>query len=202
MTYRLYQFGRQGLLCAAACWAMAIEAPQIGFQALGSWPTGAMRSDFASNTGYGLGVFAGWEVGAGRVLRLAYDGIWYPHGGNSATQVLPSGAFTENDRKCRSHAFTAQYLYFPSGDTEGLYFKVGAGAMNYLTKVQSTYTAPAPSSPPVGLTVLSESGTKLACVAGLGYDFDKNWGVLAQYSFITANNRTLGAVHTGVSYRF
>jgi len=210
MIYRLLPFGRQGLLCAAACCAMAIEAPQIGFQVLGSWPTGAMRSDFASNTGYGLGVFAGWEVGAGKVLRLAYDGIWYPHGGNSATQVLPSGAFTETDRKCRSHAFTAQYLYYPTGDTEGLYFKVGAGAMNYLTKVQSTYTAPAlpatggpaPSASPVGLTVLSESGTKLACVAGLGYDFDKNWGVLAQYSFITGNNRTLGAVQTGISYRF
>ena len=198
MNNRVYRFGRQGLLCAAACCAMAIEAPQIGFQGLGSWPTGAMRSDFASNTGYGLGVFADWEVGAGKTVRLAYDGLWYQHGGDSGTQVLPSSAFTETDRKCRSHSVTAQDLYYPSGDNEGVYFKVGAGAMNYLTKVQAIYTAPAPTA----LTVLAESGTKLACVAGLGYDFNRNWGVLAQYSFITLSNRTLGAVQTGIAYRF
>ena len=208
MNNCVYRFGRQGLLCAAACCAMAIEAPQIGFQALGSWPTGAMRSDFASNTGYGLGVFADWEAGAGKTIRLAYDGVWYSQGGNAEFQVLPSSAFTETDRKCRSHSVTAQYLYYPSGDNEGVYFKVGAGAMNYLTKAQATYTAPAmtrldgPAPAPVALTVLSETGTKLACVAGLGYDFNRNWGVLAQYSFITADNHTLGAVQTGIAYRF
>ena len=201
MTCGLYQMGRQGLLCAAACGAMAIEAPRMGAQALGSFPTGAMRSDFASGTGYGLGVFGDWEVGAGKVVRLAYDGIWYPSGGRSTgLSQLPSGAFTGNDGKSRTHAVTAQYLYYPSGDTEGLFFKVGVGAMNYLTKIQTTYTAPL--SPGVGMTVLNESGTKLATVAGLGFDFNKNWGILAQYSFITENNHTLGAVQTGLSYRF
>jgi opacity protein-like surface antigen len=52
------------------------------------------------------------------------------------------------------------------------------------------------------LTVLNESGTKLNMLAGLGYDFNKNWGVNAQYSFITVHGRTLGAVQTGLSYRF
>ena len=200
MTHRLYRMGRQGLLCAAACCAMAIEAPQIGAQALGSWPTGAMRGDFASNTGYGIGVFAGWEVGAGKALRLAYDGIWYPHGSDTDSSVLPSAQFNESYRKARSHSVTAQYLYFPSGDTEGVYFKVGVGAMNYLTKVKATMTLPA--SPATEVTLLEESGTKLATLAGLGYDFDKHWGVMAQYSFITSNNHTLGAVQTGICYRF
>jgi len=179
---------------------MAIEAPQLGVQVLGSWPTGAMRSNFASNTGYGIGVFAGWEVGAGKALRLAYDGIWYPHGGDADSVGLPSAAFTDNDRKARSHSVTAQYLYYPSGDTEGVYFKVGVGAMNYLTQIKSTVTPVA--APTADITILNETGTKLAALAGLGYDFDKNWGVMAQYSFITVNNRTLGAVQTGISYRF
>lgn len=200
MTDRLYQMGRQGLLCAAACCAMAIEAPQIGAQVLGSWPTGAMRRDFASNTGYGIGVFADWEMGAGKALRLAYDGICYPHGGDADTPTLPSATFKENDRKARSHSVTAQYLFYPSGDTEGVYYKVGVGAMNYLTKVKSTMTLPASSATEV--TFLDESGTKLATLAGLGYDFDKHWGVMAQYSFITSSNHTLGAVQTGISYRF
>ena len=70
MTRHMDQLGRQGLLCAAACCAMAVEVPQMGIQALGSCPTGAMREDFTSNTGYGLGVFADWEVGAGKGLFL------------------------------------------------------------------------------------------------------------------------------------
>jgi len=200
MTHRLYQMGRQGLLCAAACCAMAIEAPQIGAQVLGSWPTGAMRRDFASNTGYGIGVFAGWEVGAGKAMRLAYDGIWYPHGGDTDSSAPPSALFRESDRKARSHSVTAQYLYYPSGDTEGVYFKVGVGAMNYLTRVKATMTLPASSATEV--TLLEESGTKLATLAGLGYAFDKHWGVMAQYSFITSNNHTLAAVQTGICYRF
>jgi len=200
MTHLLYRISRQGLLSAAACCAMAIEAPQIGIQVLGSWPTGTMRRDFASNTGYGTGVFAGWEVGAGKAFRLAYDGIWYPHGGHADSTVLPSAAFKEEDRKARSHSVTAQYLYYPSGDTEGVYFKVGVGAMNYLTKIKSTMTLPASSATEV--TLLDESGTKLATLAGLGFDFDKHWGVMAQYSFITSNNHTLGAMQTGICYRF
>jgi hypothetical protein len=177
---------------------MAIETPQLGIQALGSFPTGAMRNDFSSNTGYGLGVFADWEVGAGKGLRLAYDGIWYPDSGNAAAiPGLPGNSYSQGDGKCRTHSLTAQYLYYPSGDREGVYFKAGVGAMNYFTKTQVTLT---PQN--VGLTVLEESGTKLATLAGLGYDFNKNWGVMAQYSFITVNNHTLGAVQTGVTYRF
>lgn len=72
--------------------------------------------------------------------------------------------------------------------------------MNYLTKVKAIPTlAPSTGS---AVTFLEESGTKLATLAGLGYDFDKHWGVMAQYSFITSNNHTLGAVQTGISYRF
>jgi len=36
----------------------------------------------------------------------------------------------------------------------------------------------------------------------LRYNFNKNWGVLAQYSFITVAGRHLGAVQAGISYRF
>jgi len=54
----------------------------------------------------------------------------------------------------------------------------------------------------VGLDVVEDSGTRLNVLAGLGYDFNKTWGVLAQYSFITVDNRQLGAVQAGISCRF
>ena len=201
MTRPVASIGRYGLLCAAECCAMAVEAPQIGAQVLGSSPTGATRDHFTSNTGWGLGVFADWEVGAGKVIRLAYDGIWYPNGGHAdAIPGLAANSYSESDRTCRSHAFTSQYLYYPSGNREGVYFKVGLGGMKYLTRINTTLNLPGAQG--VGLTVLNESGTKLNMLAGLGYDFNKNWGVNAQYSFITVHGRTLGAVQTGLSYRF
>ena len=183
MSCHLYHWGRQSLLCAAACCAMAIDAPQIGAQALASWPTGEMREQFTSRNGYGLGVFAGWEVGAGRALRIAYDGIWYR---------------SHDHAKPRSHCLSAQYLVYPSGEAEGVYFKAGLGAMNYLTRDDN----PATNPPGDNRVVLVETGTKLATLAGVGYDFNKNWGVLAQYSFITSSNHTQGSVQTGISYRF
>jgi hypothetical protein len=173
---------------------MAAELPRIGAQVLGSVPTGSMRSDYASRVGYGLGVFADWEMGVGKSLRVGYDGIWYPtksrtvEVGNVAEVSVPASS----DDKCRSHAVTAQMLFYPAETNEGFYYKVGLGGMNYLTR----------TSTGGGPTVLSETGTKLACLGGVGYDFGAHWGVMAQYSFITVENRTLGAVQTGVSYRF
>jgi hypothetical protein len=99
---------------------------------------------------------------------------------------------TDTDHRCRSHSVTAQYLFYPSGTDEGFYGKVGLGGMNYLTRIDAGG----------GSTLLQESGTKLACLAGAGYDFNEHWGLMAQYSFITVQNRTLGAVQTGISYRF
>ena len=38
-----------------------------------------------------------------------------------------------------------------------------------------------------GLIVFGVLTVLLGCLAGLGYDFGKHWGVLAQYSFITVD---------------
>lgn len=192
---------RQALLGLGTCAAVAASAPQIGFQAMGSWPTGSMRSEFTTNNGYGLGLYGGWETAPGRIFRLAYDGIWYSDGSRNEATGIPSAAFlSQGDRKSRSHAVTVQYLYYPSGDDEGVYFKAGLGAMNCLTRSRASATFQGGQVGTVDL--LTETGTHLATLAGVGYDFNRNWGVLAQYCFITVSNHTLGAVQTGISYRF
>ena len=204
MTHGLFNLGRIVLLGSAATLAMALERPAIGFQGLASWPTGSERSRFSSDTGYGLGVFADWEADAGRIIRLGYDGLWFPTyrrddtlPGVSAANVQPGG-----ERRHRTHALMAQYLYFPSQDSEGFYWKVGAGAMNQVARVQSDLTFGGAQPQTVRVTTLQETGTKLGVLAGLGYEFGKNWGVMAQYSFITENNHTLGSVQTGITFRF
>ena len=194
MTSGLYKYGQILLLGLAAWSAQGAEPPRFGAQVLGSWPTGSMRGDYSSDTGYGLGMFAHWEAGPGRALRVGYDGIWYP----TSSQPVQAGGETianlpsSNDRKCRSHAVTSQVLFYPGRDNEGFYYKVGLGAMNYLTRIETSG----------GPTILQDTGTRLACLAGAGYEFGEHWGVMAQYSFITVNNHTLGAVQSGVTFRF
>ena len=203
MTNGLYLLGRQALLSGAACLALAADRPQFGVQGLGSWPTGSMRGNMSSDNGYGLGLFVGCEAGPGREWRLAYDGVWYPKDRHAAQVAgVPAGYLAAPDasRESRTHALTAQYLRFLANDAEGLYYKLGLGAMNYLTRVETTLAFPASGS--TSLTVLEETGTRLACLAGVGYEFNAHWGVLAQYTFIPVNNHTLGAVQGGVSYRF
>lgn len=201
MNLTWYRRSRQVLLGVGAAAALAAQAPQVGFQLLGSFPTGSMREGFASNTGYGVGVFAGWAAGPGKVIRLAYDGVWYSNGTGGASRTIPQAAFVaEGDRSSRSHALTLQYLYFPSGDDEGVYFKAGLGGMNYLTRSRATAVFQNGQQGTVDL--LNETGVKLATLAGIGYDFGRNWGLLAQYSFITVDNHTLGAIQAGLSYRF
>lgn len=196
MTNSLFRQGRRILFCCAAAWtASAADMPKLGAQVLGSWPTGSMRGDFTSKTGYGVGVFADWELGAGAThLRVGWDGIWYPSDSkevvvtNQASVSVP----TDTNVKCRSHAVTAQLLVYPNRASEGFYYKVGLGGANYLTRNET-------SGQP---TVLTETGVKLNCLAGVGYDFNEHWGVLAQYSFINASGRTLGSAQTGVNFKF
>ncbi len=180
MTCGLYKWSLSLGLGAAAGLAMAAEIPEIGFQVLGSCPTGSMRSDFGTNTGYGLGVFGGWEASPGKVVRLAYDGLWYADSKQSSTAAgVPASALSsEGDRKARSHMVSLQYLWYPSGDNEGFYYKVGVGGMNCLTRVRATATFQGGQKSTVD--VLDESGTKLAALAGVGYDIGRNWGVMAQ----------------------
>ena len=204
MAIRLAKITRQVLFCAATGLGLCAESPRLGVELLGSWPTGSMRPDITDVAGVGIGAFADWEVDAGRTIRLAYEGIYYPN--EQDTRSLPglaeSGVVaTDNHRKSRSNSLTLQYRYFPGQDSEGFYFMAGLGAMNYFQKIDTTL-ASSSSTPAFNITPYTESGIKLACVAGMGYEFNKNWGLSAKYSFITVNNRTLGAVQTGLSYRF
>jgi hypothetical protein len=162
-----------------------------------------MTSQFTDDTGYGFGFFADWEVDAGRTVRLAYDGLFYPSRKDSspiAGMASPSVRSTISDRKPRTDSLTLQYLFFPSRDIEGFYLMAGLGAMKYQQKIDaSVQLADASILTP---TFLQTSGTRLACVAGAGYEFGKQWGVSGKYSFITVNNHTLGGVQAGLSYRF
>jgi len=185
-------------LVAGSCFAA--DLPRLGLSVHGSCPTGSLK-EFTEDPGYGLGVFAEWELDSGSNLRLAYEGTVFRNTRDTTSlSGLPGGPFTFDDqRKPRSHAVLLEYLYFPRHDNEGFYFLLGAGGMNYMARNELTGTAPAVTA---HLTTLEETGTKLACVAGLGYEFTRNFGASARYSFITVNNRTLGGVQAGFSYRF
>jgi opacity protein-like surface antigen len=203
MAISLAKLVQRSILCACASLSLAAEGPRLGVQALGSWPTGSMRTQFTDQGGAGLGVFAEWEVDSNRTMRLAYDGVLYPNQRDTrpmanlgAVNVLS----TDNNRKGHSNALTLQYLYFPGPEAEGLYLVAGLGAMKMHQKIDSTVRLADTSV--MDLSLSEDTGVKLACIAGLGYEFGRNWGVSARYSFITVDNHTLGAAQAAVSYRF
>ena len=203
MALSLARLGSRALLAACASLSLAAESPRLGVQALGSWPTGSMRTQFTDQGGAGLGVFAEWEVATNKTMRLAYDGILYPSQRDTrplANLGSVNLVSTDNNRKAHSNAVTLQYLYFPNQEPEGLYLLAGLGAMKFQQKIDSTVRLADTSV--MDLSLSEDTGVKLACVAGLGYEFGRNWGVSARYTFITVDNHTLGAAQAAVSYRF
>ena len=190
------------ILATAAGTGLLADAPRLGLQVLGSEPTGSMRSQYTHSTGYGFGAFADWEVNFGANLRLAYDGVFHP--GASDGNLLPGMPGTvvsvNNDRKYRSDTLSLQYLIFPNGRNEGLYYMVGAGALKQTEKINTT--AVLSDSSTLSLSPVQDTGTRLALMAGIGCEFDKTWGVFARYSMATVNSHTIGAVQAGVSCRF
>ena len=177
--------------------------PALGVQVLGSVPTGSMRSQYTSSTGFGIGVFADWEVNFGANLRLAYDGVFYP--GSTDGNLLPgmapgSVASVANDRKYRSDTLSLQYLYFLSTRNEGLYLMAGLGAVNQTEKINTT--AVLTNNTTLSLSPTQDTGTRLACMAGVGYEFGKSWGAFGRYTFSTVDSHTIGAAQAGLTYRF
>jgi opacity protein-like surface antigen len=200
MTMSLIPIARLLGLGLAAGSCCAADLPRLGLSVHGSCPTGSLK-EFTEDPGYGLGAFAEWELDTGSNLRLAYEGtLFRSTRDTTALSGLPGGPYAfDSHRKPRSHALLLEYLYFPRHDNEGFYFLLGAGGMNYQARNELTGILPTVTW---SATTLDETGTKLACVAGLGYEFTKNLGASARYSFITVNNRTLGGVQAGFSYRF
>jgi opacity protein-like surface antigen len=203
MVISLARFGRPVFLFAVTGLSLLADSPRLGLAVLGAAPTGSMRSQYTHTTGYGLGAFADWEAGFGVNIRLAYDGLFYP--GATDGYLLPGmapGAVSSisNNRKYRSNTLSLQYIYFPDARNEGLYFLAGLGATNQTEKITSTAILSNGSG--MTFTPTQTTGTKLAAMAGVGYEFNHTWGVSARYSFITVNAHTIGAVVGGVSYRF
>jgi len=202
MAISLSKIGQAVFLFAFTGLGLHAQAPTLGLQVLGSVPTGSMRSQYTSSTGLGIGAFADWEVNFGADLRLAYDGVFYP--GSTDGELLPGMPPTvvtvSNDRKYRSDTLSLQYLYYPDARNEGFYFMVGLGAVKQTEKIATT--AVLSDSTTLSLNPVQDTGTRLACMAGLGYEFAKNWGAFGRYTFSTVDSHTIGAAQAGLTCRF
>jgi hypothetical protein len=161
-------------LALAATGILNAETPRLGLTAGGAWPTGRTRDAFTDDAGWAAGAFADWEPHAGHTVRLAFDGTFHPKGNGS-------------EGRSQSQALTLNYVFSPRIDLQGLYFVVGAGAMNVQRRKEDR---------------LVETGVKLAWNAGLGMNLNDRWGLLARYHSITDQGRSLGMVTAGLTYRF
>lgn len=200
MAISLPKFSRSVILIAVSGLAASAAGPHLGLQALVSEPTGSMRSQFTDRTGYGVGVFADWDVSDQASLRIGYDATFYP--GAQDNLLIPGLAATSasNDRKFSSGTLSCQFLQFPGLRGEGFYWMVGAGATKQIEKTHST--ADLNNHTVLALSTSQDTGTRLALMAGLGFEYNRNWGVFARYTFSTVDAHTIGALQGGLSYRF
>jgi opacity protein-like surface antigen len=192
------------LLCTAPSILSAASAPKLGISLNGSAPTGVLKNTWNDSVGYGLGFFAEWELDSGHAFRAAYDGTYFPKkddkapvAGFNQTNVLG----TETSSRFCQHAVTLNYVFFPiKAWGEGFHVLVGAGAMKF--DRASDHTVKYANASPLTFTTLHETGTKLVTQAGIGYNFQTNWGVSAKYSMIRANDHTLATVQAGINLKF
>jgi len=203
MAISLAKSGCKAFLLACTGLGLFAIPPTLGLQVTGSVPTGSMRSQYTSSTGFGIGAFADWEVTFGANVRLAYDGVFYP--GSTDGNLLPgmspaSVVSVANDRKYRSDTLSLQYLYFTNIRNEGLYYLVGLGAVRQTEKINTT--AVLTNNTSLSLSPTQDNGTRLALMAGVGYEFGKNWGAFGRYTFSTVDSHTIGAAQAGLTYRF
>jgi opacity protein-like surface antigen len=200
MAISLPKFSRSIILVAASGLAASAAGPHLGLQALVTEPTGSMRSQFTDRTGYGVGVFADWDVSYQSSLRVGYDAAFYP--GAQDNLLIPGLAATRasSDRKFSSGTLSFQFLQFPGLRGEGFYWMLGAGATKQNEKTNSTATLG--NNTVAALSTSHDTGTRLALMAGLGYEYNRNWGVFARYTFSTVDAHTIGALQGGLSYRF
>lgn len=176
-TSRLMRLG----FALAATGFLSAEAPRLGLTAGAAWPTGRTRDAFTDSAGWTAGAFADWEQRPGHVLRLALDGTFHP-----STRWGDAPAGTESTR-AQSTSLTLNYVFNPRTELQGLYFILGAGAMNLERRTGNA---------------LVETGVKLTWNAGLGVDLNDRWGLLARYHSVTDQGRYLGLVTAGLTYRF
>lgn len=183
-----------GLLAAACLPASAQEGRGLGLQASVFTPLGTMKS-FDSRGGYAVGVFFNLPVGKGQFLRPRLDSAV------SQTQSEQSGfgtyAFSvENSAK---HLFLgADYGIYAAGSPRGLYLFVGAGVMKSNLKNVSRG--------PFASDETSHDHTRSAFAAGLGWTFDRSWGLEAR---LTESEFSYGGfslstnwVQVGATFRF
>jgi hypothetical protein len=173
---------RLALGCVGAAGVLCAGSPRLGFTGGAAWPTGGTRDQYTDSAGYTLGGFADWEQRPGHALRLALDGSFFPRG------ILGKDLNTTNGSgKAQDQALTLNYVFAPRGDLQGFYLVLGAGAMNLQRKTGD---------------VLHETGVKVGWTAGFGIDFNDRWGLLTRYQSITEQDRNLGTVTAGLTYRF
>lgn len=171
------------LAIALAASLARAEDPRFGVQAHGNVPTGDLKDAVDSKLGVGGGAHVTFDLGDGHMIRPRIDYTFFPEATVSAIR-----------NKVNDLSLGADYLYFISGKTEGLYLTGGLSFNHWKVDV----TAAGISS--------SDTSNKPGFAAGLGYNFNASFG--AEVRLITSKyasgtkDFTASAIQAGVTLRF
>jgi len=191
------------LIAASVLPVMGADAvPYVGLEVFLSNSTGSLKGSFPSS-GSGLGVFVDGK------LRGGFGYIWDISCATSFSdrKLTLSDGSTAN-AKFDNYGTTLSGTYHVNKQDTGLYVLAGLGARRF----QGTINFPASTPPPVPKSGFGggamanyytcDTGVKLAYLAGVGFDFSKQWGVMVRYQGINSLGHTLATVESGVEFRF
>lgn len=177
-------------LMAAALAAPALsaqEGPRFGLQAGLNLPQADLKDAVDSKVGLNIGAHLALDLRGGHMLRPRVDYTWFPEYTLSDFGASASVKFS-------SLGLGADYLYFPAGKPEGLYFTGGLGLIQWKAESSASFLGTSVSN--------SETTTKLGLALGAGYQFNQTVGAEVRYQTSKAWEGTLDTIQVGVTFKF
>ena len=156
------------------------EPPRYGVQGLVSLPLGDLKTYLDNNLGIGLGIQGTFDLGSGHMLRPRLDYSFYQQ------------AYMATAKQSASYfSLGGDYLYFITGQPEGLYVTAGLSVMRWSFQHQDPGTN------------LPNGTTKSGAAAGLGYQWDYNIGAEVRWLHSSISDRfRADSLQAAVTFRF
>jgi hypothetical protein len=176
---------------------------RFGVQLLLSSPSSDLRK-VSNKESLGGALTLDWQVSEGHVLRPRVEFISYPE--KTSTYSYSWGLTTysgSSSSSAESVGVGLDYVYYFAGKPQGWHLDGGVENLRYKFSGSATDTILGPAGGPTTFTGQADAArTKLGFALGVGYDFNRAWGVGLRFTSVSIENARFEAYNFGASYRF
>lgn len=190
-------------LCASGLSAQTNDF-RYGVEAVLNTPSSALR-DLSSRSGLGAACTLDWEISNGRVLRSRVGFNASPEKSSSSFVLFDLGTIiSHSSSSAKSSEISVNYMYYPSGQAHGWHLDGGIAVMRYHIKFNNQQTV-SYNNPPGYILLggeINKTKTKPGIALGVGYDFNRNFGLGTRFTSVEIDGGRFNAYSVGIGYRF